>query len=223
MRNELTPRILFEDNHFVVIDKPAGLLSQGEKTGDENLVDWLRQYFGRPYVGLVHRLDRNTSGVMVVAKRTKAAGRLTKSLQEGKIYRSYLALVEGSISDPVTWTHWLSKNERTNIVTAHREKREGTQIAKLQGTPRKTAVVSGVPVTLMEIVLETGRSHQIRVQFAFEKHPLVGDPKYGSGKTISFGRPALHSWRMEFPHPIGEALQKYEAPLPEDFRSIVTF
>src|SRR6185312_17156504 len=88
-----TPKILFEDQHLIVLSKPAGLLSQGEKTGDENLVDWLRTYLGRPYVGLVHRLDRNTSGIMVVAKRTKSAQRLTDALQKGDLHRSYLGWV----------------------------------------------------------------------------------------------------------------------------------
>src|SRR4051812_21602955 len=107
--SDLIPKILFEDPHLLVLDKPAGLLSQGEKTGDENLVDWLRQYLGRPYVGLVHRLDRNTSGVMVIAKRTKSASRLTEALQAGKIDRSYLAWVEGRLERPVRWEHYLWK------------------------------------------------------------------------------------------------------------------
>src|SRR6476646_8222582 len=91
----LTPKIIFEDPNLIVLSKPAGLLSQGEHKGDPNLVDWLRIYLGRPYVGLVHRLDRNTSGIMVVAKRTKAAQRLTEQLQSGKLERTYLAWLEG--------------------------------------------------------------------------------------------------------------------------------
>src|SRR3954468_14683249 len=91
-----SPRILFEDTHLIVLAKPAGLLSQGEHTGGENLVDWLREYLGRPYVGLVHRLDRNTSGIMIVAKRTKSANRLTEALREGALEREYLAWVEGA-------------------------------------------------------------------------------------------------------------------------------
>ena len=101
------PKIIYEDTHLVVLSKPAGLLSQGEKTGDINLVDWLRDYFGRHYVGLVHRLDRNTSGIMVVAKRTKAAQRLTLALQKGELNRIYRAWLIGTLSQPVRWKHFL--------------------------------------------------------------------------------------------------------------------
>src|ERR1700722_17281453 len=104
------PLILFEDQHLIVISKPAGLLSQGEKTGDENLVDWARAYVKRNYVGLVHRLDRNTSGAMVLAKRTKSAQRLTDSLQKGELTRSYLAWVQGEVREKTRWRHFLLKD-----------------------------------------------------------------------------------------------------------------
>ncbi len=107
----------FEDTHLIVLSKPAGLLSQGERTGDDNLVDQLRIYFGRNYVGLIHRLDRNTSGLMVVAKRTKAAQRLTEALQTGKMTRSYLAWVLGKLPEPARWEHRLEKNQKTNRVS----------------------------------------------------------------------------------------------------------
>jgi 23S rRNA pseudouridine1911/1915/1917 synthase len=90
------PKILFEDTHVIVLSKPAGMLSQGDISGDESLVDWLRTYLGRNYVGLIHRLDRNTSGIMIIGKRSKSANRLTESLQKGDLERSYIAIVEGS-------------------------------------------------------------------------------------------------------------------------------
>src|SRR6185437_13087446 len=93
----LFPEILYEDTHLIVLSKPAGMLSQGEITGSRNLVDWLRSYLDRHYVGLIHRLDRNTSGAMVIAKRTKSAQRLTASLEKGEIARSYLAWVQGKL------------------------------------------------------------------------------------------------------------------------------
>src|SRR6476620_8069363 len=107
------PKIIFEDQHLIVLSKPAGLLSQGEHKGDENLVDWLRAYLGRPYVGLVHRLDRNTSGLMVVAKRTKSAQRLTDSLQKGDLERTYLAWLVGNLKETVQWQHSLVKDPKT--------------------------------------------------------------------------------------------------------------
>src|SRR3954466_7112299 len=126
----LSPKILFEDQHLVVLSKPAGLLSQGEKTGDENLVDWLRGYFGRNYVGLIHRLDRNTSGLMVVAKRTKSAQRLTDALQDGSLKRTYLAWVVGDLRAPTTWEHWLLKDEAKNVVRAVAKETPGAKSAR---------------------------------------------------------------------------------------------
>jgi 23S rRNA pseudouridine1911/1915/1917 synthase len=209
---------IYEDQHLVVLSKPAGLLSQGEKTGDENLVDLLREHFGRNYVGLVHRLDRNTSGIMVVAKRTKAAQRLTDSLQSGELLRTYLAWIEGSLKTPENWKHALLKDERTNTVKVVTDKNREAKMAALQVRPLFEDLFKGSAVTLAEFVLETGRSHQIRAQSAHEKHPLLGDVKYGGAPT--FPRPALHSYHLEFPHPMSKEILKFTAPLPDDFKSV---
>ena len=214
----LAPEIIFEDPHLIVLSKPAGLLSQGEHTGDENLVDGLREYLGRNYVGLIHRLDRNTSGIMVVAKRTKAAQRLTASLQNGELVRSYLAWVEGRIPAPAQWRHHLLKDEKQNITRVVQEGTGKEAILSLQ--PRAEAVLEGHPVTLIELVLETGRSHQIRAQASHEKHPLVGDLKYGGLRTALISRPALHSYSIRFPHPMGGAPMSFQAPIPQDFSRI---
>ena len=219
----MDPKLLFEDNHLIVLSKPAGLLSQGEKQGDPNLVDWLRGYLGRNYVGLVHRLDRNTSGLMVVAKRTKAARRLTEALQQGDLDRRYLAWVVGKLAAPATWEHWLLKDENTNKTRVFRDWEThpaGTKVAKLKASPIRTAVYQSQPVTLVEFVLETGRSHQIRAQAAAEGLPLVGDTKYGRPGDPRFARPALHSHRMSFPHPMSEEMMTYEDPLPTDLFEI---
>lgn len=213
---ELSPEVLFEDQHLIVLAKPAGLLSQGEHTGDVNVVDWLRQRFGRPYVGLVHRLDRNTSGIMVVAKRTKAANRLTESLQKGELERTYLAWLVGNLAGPARWSHRLEKNEATNVV---RVVKSGGKESALAVTPVKPGKFEGLALTLAEFKLETGRSHQIRVQAAYEGYPLLGDSKYGAKQGaggLRFGRPALHSHRLSFPHPMGGAPVSFEAKLPED-------
>jgi 23S rRNA pseudouridine1911/1915/1917 synthase len=213
------PRILFEDTHLLVLDKPAGLLSQGERTGDENLVDWLRQYLGRPYVGLVHRLDRNTSGVMVVGKRTKAAQRLTESLQRGRLERTYLAWLEGELRAPARWHHWLVKDEAVNRVRVVKNATaRGAKEAALTVEPVARGLWRGMPLTLASFRLETGRSHQIRAQAAHEGHPLLGDRKYGS--RAEFGRPALHSFRLRFDHPMSREWLEFEATLPADMAGV---
>ena len=218
---ELAPRILFEDTHLVVLDKPAGLLSQGEHTGDLNLVDWLRGYFGRHYVGLVHRLDRNTSGVMVVAKRTKSAQRLTESLQKGALRRSYITWVDGQVMGPLHLKHFLLKNEKTNEVLVVPEGTRGAKAATLDARPVARGRMGGCELTLLEVELETGRSHQIRVQLAAARHPLLGDRKYAKKTALhGFSRPALHSCRSEFPHPRGGDVVRIECAMPADMAAI---
>jgi len=218
----IAPLILFEDQHLVVLSKPAGLLSQGEKTGDDNLVDWLRGYFGRQYVGLIHRLDRNTSGIMVVAKRTKSAQRLTEALQSGELHRSYLAWIGGELKQPQQWRHFLSKNEKTNTVRVVKGNDKsaggGAKEAALRVRPLLAGQFQGSLITLAEFVLETGRSHQIRAQAAHEKHALIGDAKYGG--LNGFSRPALHSYQLSFPHPMSKEAMTFRAPLPDDFKSV---
>ncbi len=210
--------IIYEDTHCIVLSKPSGLLSQGEIKGDPNLVDWLRNYLGRHYVGLIHRLDRNTSGIMVIAKRSKAATRLTQALQEGKICRAYLGYVCGNLKNTVKWTHRLEKDPVRNQVKAFPASSKRGKIAILKATPLKHAQWKGQPVTLVEFILETGRSHQIRAQAAKEGFPILGDAKYGG--LSSFPRPALHSHRLSFPHPMTGEVLSFESEMLEDMRNI---
>ncbi len=218
----MTPKILFEDTHLVVLSKPAGLLSQGESTGDVNLVDWCRGYFGRNYVGLVHRLDRGTSGLMVVAKRSKAAERLTDALKSGELVRVYQALLQGSLTKPAVWTHWLKKNEKTNTVTAVREGTPGAKESRLKVIPLSQFPdkKNGGTLTLAEFHLETGRSHQIRVQASASGHPLLGDTKYG-GKDSGLTRPALHSTFIRIPHPMTKEILEFKSDLPNDLKTLL--
>jgi 23S rRNA pseudouridine1911/1915/1917 synthase len=210
---QLCPKILFEDTHLLVLSKPAGLLSQPEHSQSINLVEGLRKYWNRHYVGLIHRLDRNTSGIMIVAKRSKSAQRLTQSLLEGKLIRRYLGLAIGNFTQSARWMHQLDKNKKTNHVCV---KPSGKQ-ATLQVAPKKHFFFQNHPITLMEFILETGRSHQIRAQAAHEGFPLLGDYKYG-GTCIRFPRIALHSYHLTFPHPMSEELFTFEDALPEDLK-----
>jgi len=216
----LTPVIVYEDNHLVVLSKPAGLLSQGEITGEPNLVDWLRIHFGRHYVGLVHRLDRNTSGLMVVAKRSKSAERLTDALQKGDLKRRYLAWVLGTLPGEARWEHFLVKDGMTNLVRVVKNPTPGMKSAALQSRPIAQGFWQGQRLTLVEFELETGRSHQIRVQAAQEGFPLLGDRKYGAPHS-GFERPALHSYKLSFPHPMSKELMEFEDSLPADMARIL--
>jgi len=223
----MDPEILFEDQHLIVLSKPAGLLSQGGEAPGPNLVDWLRERLGRPYVGLVHRLDRGTSGAMVVAKRTKSAQRLTEALKEGRLSREYLAWVEGSprpLGQSLRWEHVLLKNEKTNRTTVFKAgspRAQGAKPAILTTIPLQSGAWRGGPLTLLRLRLETGRSHQIRAQSAYEGFPLLGDAKYGA-KLAGYPGIALHSWRISFPHPMSAEELRFEARLPDAMRTLLT-
>jgi 23S rRNA pseudouridine1911/1915/1917 synthase len=209
------PRIVFEDTHLAVIDKPAGLLTQGDHSGDPSVVDWARLHFGRSYVGLIHRLDRGTSGLLVIAKRSKSANRLTLSLQEGQLKRTYLALIEGALHQETIWRHHLKKHAQSNTVRVVQAGYVGAKHAALKVTPLESREREGVPLTLARFELETGRSHQIRVQSSHEGHPLVGDTKYGS--RVHASRVALHSALITLPHPMSGEILQFESALPADF------
>ncbi len=216
-------RILFEDQHLIVLSKPPGLLSQGESTGEENLVDYLRKYFGRHYVGLVHRLDRNTSGLMVVAKRSKSADRLSQQLKAGDLVRKYHAILWGELSEHEHWEHWLLKNEATNEVRTVPPGTAGAKLASLQVRALKkfSHPKSGDVLTYAEFELETGRGHQIRAQSAAMHHFLIGDSKYGNSKSNAlFHRPALHSCYLSFLHPISKEKMTFSEPYPSDWEAL---
>ncbi len=208
--------VFFEDTHLIILSKPSGLLSQGDVSGDDNLVDRLRTHFGRNYVGLIHRLDRNTSGLMVIAKRSKSAERLTSQLQDGRMQRKYSALLLGAMpltpkDQPILWKHSLLKNESTNEVKVVTEGTPGAKPAVLNVCALKhvqrTFKNKSSTATLAKFSLETGRSHQIRVQSAAMGFPILGDQKYGGEAAKLFDRPALHSCELSFLHPMsGESM-----------------
>lgn len=230
---DLIPEIFYEDTHLCVLSKPPGLLSQRDISEVDSLVDWLQFYFGRHYVGLVHRLDRNTSGLMVVGKRSKAADRLSAQLREGTLLRKYHAWVldpQGQLPETLTLRHQLIKNERTNEVRAiepnSRTDHPGADRAKqavLNLRKLRTGKLGGLALALVEVKLETGRSHQIRAQLQAAGFPLLGDRKYAPAnpdllrQSMGFHRPALHSCYLEFRHPMTQTQMIFESLQASDW------
>lgn len=213
--NITPPKVLFEDTHILVISKPAGLLSQGDISGAAHLVDWVRKYLRQDYVGLIHRLDRNTSGIMLVAKKANVARKLTDDLRADKITRKYLGWVVGDLNEKRLWRHYLAKDKGRNEVRVVGETFAGAKEAVLWAEPVEKGNWKETRLTLVRFSLETGRSHQIRVQSAEEGFPLLGDRKYGA-PTADFGRPALHSSEISFMHPGSGEILKFQDPLPAD-------
>jgi 23S rRNA pseudouridine1911/1915/1917 synthase len=213
------PLIRFEDDSVLVLEKPTGLLSQGDHSGAPDLVSWLREKWGRNYVGLVHRLDRNTSGLMVVGVRSASARVLTESLQSGKLVRKYTAWVKGRIKEPQEWEDTLLKDERTNEVRIAPLGTPGGKLSRLNLRPIRAGVFwRGIDLTLAEFELDTGRSHQIRVQSSSRGHALLGDTKYGKGEISRFPRLALHSHFLSFPHPVTHEILEFRSEIPQDLR-----
>ncbi|NLM52171.1 MAG: RNA pseudouridine synthase [Firmicutes bacterium] len=203
----MTPRIplLYEDNHLLVVEKPANMLSQGDSTGDADLLTILKQKLkakyqkpGNVYLGLVHRLDRPTGGVMVFAKTSKAASRLAAQIQNGTFTRAYLAVVHGKISPAKgTLKHYLQKNKKTNFVAVVEGPGKGAKEAILSYRVLDTTA----NLTLVQVQLHTGRAHQVRVQFAACGHPLFGDQRYGSAVNQPGQQLALWAHAITFNHP----------------------
>ena len=198
--------ILFEDNHLVAVNKPAGELVQGDNTGDTSVFELVKQYIkekynkpGEVYLGLVHRLDRPVSGVLLFARTSKAAARLQKVFQQREVEKVYRAVVEGRPSQVEgNLTHYLVRNRKKNRSNAFSDERPESQKAVLE----YNTLAYLKPYSLLEIQLHTGRHHQIRAQLAAIGCPIVGDLKYGS-KTETDGRSiCLHAMRLSLIHPV---------------------
>jgi 23S rRNA pseudouridine1911/1915/1917 synthase len=211
---EDTLRVLFEDNHCLAVHKPAGLLTVGDRTGDVTLVDLarddLRRRYQKPgnvFVGVVHRLDRPVSGVVLFAKTSKAAGRLAEQFRLGRVEKVYQALVEGRTAKEGVLIDRLVKDRESNIV---RRASHGTADARECRLAFRRLKIDA-ETTLLEIRPQTGRSHQIRVQLASAGHPIVGDRKYGSKRAFAEGI-ALKAVRLTFEHPVRKIPVTVEAP-----------
>ncbi len=217
--------ILHEDNHCLALNKPAGLLSQGDATGDPSAVDEARAYLkaahakpGNVYVGLVHRLDRPTSGVLLLAKTSKGASRLSEQFRAGAVAKAYEAVAEGAWAvDSGEWEDALLKDERTNVVAAVPPGTAGSQLARMA-----FRVIGRSPGrVVLDLWPTTGRGHQIRVQLASRGLPIVGDAKYGARARLLAldGRPriALHARELRFKHPTRPEVLTILAPKPGDW------
>ncbi len=210
--------VLYEDNHLLVIDKPAGVLVQGDKTGDKTIAEAVKNYLkakynkpGNVFLGTVHRLDRPVSGVLVFARTSKALSRLNLQFKKRTVKKIYWALTENQ--PPATagiLEHWLVKDRERNITRTFSRPGKDAKKAVLEYKLLK----SSNGVFLLEIYPQTGRSHQIRVQLASIGCPILGDLKYGSSRPNSDGNICLHAREISFTHPVAHNELKIAAPLP---------
>jgi 23S rRNA pseudouridine1911/1915/1917 synthase len=224
--------VLYEDNHLLAVSKPAMLPTMGVAEGRPSLLAAAKEYIrrkyakrGEVYLGIVSRLDAPVTGVVLLARTSKAAGRLTKLFRERDVDKSYLALVEGRV-EPASGrlVHFLRKDERHRRMHVTGEDTPGAQRAELSyrvlNKDKEAARQGDKEITLLEIQLITGRKHQIRVQLAKAGWPVVGDRKYGSSQPFPAGI-ALHARRLVFEHPVRKTRLAIEAPLPSAWRSWV--
>lgn len=213
-------QIIYEDNHIIVVNKRAGDIVQGDKTGDKPLSDVVKEYLkekynktGNVYLGVVHRLDRPTTGIVLFSKTSKALPRLNKLFAEKKANKTYWALVKNQPLKPKdTLINWLKKNPKNNKSTAYTKDVEGSKKAILH-----YEVIKKLDnFYLLEIKLETGRHHQIRTQLAKIGCPIRGDLKYGFDRSNKDGSISLHARQLEFIHPVKKEQIKIIAPLPDE-------
>lgn len=213
-------QIVFEDNHLLVINKLPGQLVQGDKTGDLSLLDLIKNFIkkrdqkpGNVFLGLVHRIDRPTSGLVIYAKTSKALSRLTQMVKNREIKKTYWAIVpKVEIPRSQRLVHYLQKNEKNNKSTVFPNITEGAKEAILNYEIIKTLD----NFQLLEVDLETGRHHQIRAQLSKIGVPIKGDLKYGSARSNSDGGIHLHARKLEFVHPVTLENLTLIAPVPKN-------
>ena len=211
-------RIIFIDNHLIAVTKPAGLLTQPDRNTDESLIDqtrqWIKEKYNKPnniFLGLVHRLDRNVSGVVLFARTSKAASRLSKQFREGTPKKHYRAIVLGKLKEEhTTLVHYLRKEKSLRATVFPREtppaKRSELSYEVINSLENKS---------LLEVSLSTGRFHQIRAQMAFIGHPIIGDVKYGAPEPLPNQEIALYAHKLVFSHPVSNEEITLTAPEPK--------
>ena len=213
-------QILFEDNHIIIVNKRAGDITQGDKTGDKPLSDVVKEYIkdkynkpGNVFLGVVHRLDRPTSGIIIFAKTSKSLERLNKMLRDKTINKTYWAVVKNHPKkEKDTLINFLRKNPKNNKSTAYPKEIEGSKKAILHYTVLKKLD----NYSLIEVDLETGRHHQIRSQLSNIGSPIKGDLKYGFDRSNKDGSIHLHARRIQFIHPVTKEEINITAPTPKE-------
>ena len=213
-------QVLFEDNHLIVINKRVGDIVQGDKTGDDPLSEVVKQYLkekhnkpGNVYLGVVHRLDRPTSGIVLFSKPSKALPRLNKMFAQGETKKVYWAVVKNAPpQESGTLTHWLVRNPKQNKSYAHEKEVSDSKKAVLDYNIIKKLD----NYFLLEIDLKTGRHHQIRAQLATIGCTIKGDLKYGADRSNKDGGIHLHARSLEIMHPVQKEPMPFLAPPPED-------
>ena len=212
--------VVYEDNHIIIVNKQSGEIVQGDKTGDRPLSDTVKDYIkekyqkpGAVFLGVVHRLDRPVSGLVVFARTSKALTRLNKMFAEGDVHKTYWALVKNAPQETEgTLTHWLVRNEKQNKSYAYATEKPNSKKAIL----KYRLIGKSDNYSLLEVQLMTGRHHQIRCQLAAMGCPIKGDLKYGAPRSNPDGSISLLSRRVEFIHPVSKERITAEAPLPDD-------
>lgn len=215
------PPILYEDNHLLAVSKPAGLPTMGAREGEASLVTVLKEYLkekydkpGNVYLGVVSRLDSLATGAIVFARTTKAAARLSEQFRDGTVEKTYLAIVRRTPDPPAGECHdWVYKDDRKQRMFVGKAQTPGALEARLSYQSRRRLAKG----TLLEVHLETGRKHQIRLQLAQLGLPILGDQKYGSPEKFPDGI-ALHAWRIVVQHPVKKTPVEIVAPLPAVWR-----
>lgn len=213
-------KIIYEDNHIIAVNKPSGMLVQGDKTGDETLGDVVKKYLkekyqkpGAVYLGVTHRIDRPVSGVLLFARTSKALTRLNELFKSRDMKKTYWAIVQNRpAKEEDTLTHWLKKNEAKNMSKAFAKETDGALKCILD-----YKLISSIDnYHLLEINPHTGRHHQIRVQLAAIGSPIKGDLKYGSKRSNKDGSISLHARKIKFEHPVKKEPIEIIAEVPED-------
>ena len=220
LSNKSNLQVLYEDNHIIIINKRAGDIVQGDRTGDKPLSDVVKDYIkdkynkpGNVYLGVVHRLDRPTTGIVLFAKTSKALPRLNKLFAEKHAKKTYWAVVKNKPKkDNDTLINWLKKNPKNNKSTAYQKEIGNSKKAILH-----YQIIKKLDnYYLLEVNLETGRHHQIRSQLSNIGSPIKGDLKYGFDRSNRDASIHLHARVLEFEHPVKKEPIKVSAPLPED-------
>ena len=213
-------QVVYEDNHIIIVAKESGEIVQGDKTGDrplsELVKDYLKEKYQKPgnvFLGVVHRLDRPVSGLVVFARTSKALSRLNRMFADGEVHKTYWAIVKDAPSEAEgTLTHWLVRNEQQNKSYAYDTEKPRSKKAILH----YRVIGHSDRYSLLEVRLLTGRHHQIRCQLAAMGCPIRGDLKYGAPRSNPDGSISLLSRRVEFTHPVSGQTICVEAPLPAD-------